>query len=82
MPVYEYKGLNKVNPTALLLSAAMMLEHLNEKDAARRMDQAIAEVIREGKHVTYDLKDDHHDPSAVGTREMGEAIAARVKALR
>ena len=70
----KYKGMNKVNPTALILSGAMMLEYLDEKDAARRLEQAVAAVIAEGKDVTYDLKADRDDPSAVGTREMGRAI--------
>ncbi|MCX5671261.1 MAG: isocitrate/isopropylmalate family dehydrogenase, partial [Planctomycetota bacterium] len=49
-------------------------EYLDEKDAARRLEQAVAAVIAEGKDVTYDLKADRDDPSAVGTREMGQAI--------
>jgi len=70
----KYKGLNKVNPTALILSGALMLEHLGEKDAAARLERAVAAVIAEGKAVTYDLKPDRDDPTAVGTREMGRAI--------
>src|ERR671919_1073402 len=66
----KYKGLNKVNPTALILSGMLMLEHLGEADAARRLENAVAAVIAEGKHVTYDLKADRNDPTAVGTREM------------
>ncbi|MCX5684936.1 MAG: isocitrate/isopropylmalate family dehydrogenase, partial [Planctomycetota bacterium] len=69
-----YKGLNKVNPTAVILSGALMLEHLGEKEAARRLEQAVAAVIAEGKYVTYDLKPSRDDPTAVGTREMGQAI--------
>ena len=75
----KYKGLNKVNPTALILSGALMLEHLGEKDAARRLEQAVAATIAEGKCVTYDLKPNRDDPTAVGTREMGQAI---IRALR
>jgi isocitrate dehydrogenase (NAD+) len=70
----KYKGQNKVNPTAVILSGALMLEHLGEKQAARRLEQAIAAVIAEGKFVTYDLKPSRDDPTAVGTREMGQAI--------
>jgi len=51
----KYKGQNKVNPTALLLSAKLMLEHLGEIEAAKKLENAIAEVIKEGKVVTYDL---------------------------
>jgi isocitrate dehydrogenase (NAD+) len=70
----KYKGQNKVNPTAVILSGALMLEHLGEKEAARRLEQAVAAVIAEGKFVTYDLKPSRDDPTAVGTREMGQAI--------
>src|SRR4029077_10379577 len=54
----KYKGLNKVNPTAMLLSGALMLEHLGEIESSKRLEAAIAKVIREGKHVTYDMKAD------------------------
>jgi isocitrate dehydrogenase (NAD+) len=74
----KYKGLNKVNPTALILSGVLMLKHLNENDAAARLEQAVADVIAEGKYVTYDLKPDRNDPTAVGTREMAEAICRRL----
>ncbi|MGA2061728.1 MAG: isocitrate/isopropylmalate dehydrogenase family protein [Thermoguttaceae bacterium] len=70
----KYKGLNKVNPTALILSAMLMLRHLNEIAAADRLEAAVAAVIAEGKHVTYDMKADRNDPTAVGTREMADAI--------
>ena len=70
----KYKGLNKVNPTAVILSGALMLEHLGETEAARRLEQAVAAVIAAGKSVTYDLKPSRDDPTAVGTREMGQAI--------
>ena len=70
----KYKGQNKVNPTAMLLSGMLMLRHLGELEAADRLEAAISKVIAAGKDVTYDLKDDRNDPSAVGTREMGEAI--------
>ena len=75
----KYKGLNKVNPTALILSAVLMLEFLGEIDAARRLQHAVAETIAEGRFVTYDLKPNRDDPTAVGTREMGQAI---IRALR
>ena len=70
----KYKGLNKVNPTALILSGALMLEHLGQREAARRLEAAVAAVIAEGQFVTYDLKPGRDDPTAVGTREMGQAI--------
>lgn len=74
----KYKGLNKVNPTALILSGMLMLRHLGEKDAANRLEKAVADVIREGKDVTYDLKADRNDPTAVGTKEMAAAICKKL----
>ncbi len=70
----KYKGLNKVNPTALMLSGVYMLRHLGEHDAAQRMEDAIAEVIRKGERVTYDLKPTRDDPTAVGTTEFADAV--------
>ena len=78
----RYKGQNKVNPTAFILSGMLMLRHLGEREAADRLERAAAEVIAEGKDVTYDLKPRRDDPTAVGTREMGEAIAKRARAFR
>ncbi|NLY92017.1 MAG: isocitrate/isopropylmalate dehydrogenase family protein [Firmicutes bacterium] len=75
----KYKGLNKVNPCAMILSGVLMLRHLGETDAADRLEQAVAAVIREGKAVTYDLKTDRNDPTAVGTSEMADAIIAKLK---
>src|SRR5262249_28271917 len=66
----KYKGQNKVNPTALILSGMLMLKYLGEADAADRLEKAVADVIAEGKFVTYDLKANRNDPTAVGTREM------------
>ena len=77
----KYKGQNKVNPTALILSAKLMLEYLGEAKAAAKLEQAVAEIIEEGKDVTYDMKADRNDPSAVGTQEMAEAICRRIQQL-
>jgi len=74
----KYKGQNKVNPTALILSGMLMLRHLGEMEAADRLEQAVAAVIAEGKDVTYDLKPHRDDPTAVGTQEMAEAICAKI----
>ncbi len=74
----KYAGQNKVNPTALILSGVLMLRHIGEREAADRVERATAAVIAEGKNVTYDLKPTRDDPTAVGTREMGEAIVARL----
>jgi isocitrate dehydrogenase (NAD+) len=68
----KYKGQDKVDPTALLLSGVLMLEHLGEGEAARRAYEAVAAVIGEGKTVTYDLG------GTAGTQEMAAAVAARI----
>ena len=70
----KYTGMNKVNPTANILSGMLMLRHLGEVEAAERIQAAVASVIEEGKNVTYDLKPTRDDPTAVGTQEMAEAI--------
>lgn len=75
----KYKGQNKVNPTALILSGMLMLRHLGENAAAQRLEDAVAAVILEGKDVTYDLKADRNDPTAVGTKEMAQAICKKLK---
>ncbi|MHB0857423.1 MAG: isocitrate/isopropylmalate dehydrogenase family protein [Anaerolineae bacterium] len=72
----KYTGQNKVNPTATIRSGAMMLRFLGELDAAERIERSVTEVIAQGRHVTYDLKTDRNDPTAVGTREMTDAIIA------
>ena len=74
----KYKGQNKVNPTALMLSGVLMLRHLDEGDAADRMENAIAEVIRKGEKVTYDLKPSRDDPTAVGTSEFADAVIEEI----
>ena len=68
----KYEGLNKVNPTALILSGALMLRHLGEKERAIRIEDAVKAVISEGKSVTYDLGGE------AGTKEMTEAIIAKL----
>jgi isocitrate dehydrogenase (NAD+) len=70
----KYKGQNKVNPTALMLSGVLMLRHLDERESADRLERAIAELIRKGEKVTYDLKPSRDDPSAVGTSEFAVAV--------
>jgi isocitrate dehydrogenase (NAD+) len=75
----KYKGKNKVNPMALMLSGMMLLRHIDERDAADRLEGAIADVIREGKSVTYDMKPSRDDPSAVGTSDVADAIIAKME---
>jgi isocitrate dehydrogenase (NAD+) len=76
----KYKGQNKVNPTAMILSGKLMLEHLGEADAAERLESAVAAVIAEGERVTYDMKADRNDPTAVGTAEYADAIIEKLEA--
>lgn len=75
----KYKGLNKVNPLAMMLSGVMMLRHLGEMLAAERLERAIAEIIREGKDVTYDMKAFPDDPSAASTSGVADAIIKKIK---
>jgi isocitrate dehydrogenase (NAD+) len=70
----KYTGQNKVNPSALILSGMLMLRHLGETEAADRLENAVAKVVKEGKDVTYDMKPTREDPTAVGTQEMADAI--------
>jgi isocitrate dehydrogenase (NAD+) len=69
----DIAGKNKANPMAVILSAAMLLEHVDEKEAAKRVRAAVNEVLREGKHLTGDLG------GRAGTTEVAEAIAARLQ---
>jgi isocitrate dehydrogenase (NAD+) len=75
----KYKGQNRVNPTAMILSGRLMLEHLGERDAAERLESAVASVIAEGRHVTYDMKPSRDDPTAVGTSEYADAIIEKLQ---
>jgi isocitrate dehydrogenase (NAD+) len=70
----KYAGQDKANPTALILSGALMLRHLGELGAADRVERAVRDVIAQGATVTYDLG------GSAGTREFGRAVAARVAA--
>jgi isocitrate dehydrogenase (NAD+) len=75
----KYAGQNKVNPAAMILSGVLLLEHLGERDAAKRLDDAVAHILREGRAVTYDLKPSRSDPTAVGTSQMADAIIAAMQ---
>ena len=74
----KYKGQNKVNPTALMLSGVLMLRHLGEREAADRLERAIAAVIERGEKVTYDLKPTRDDPTAVGTSQFADAVIEEI----
>lgn len=75
----RYAGLNKANPMAMMLSGVLMLHHLNEREAATRLETAIAHVIAEGRSVTYDMKADRDDPTAVGTSHVADAVVAALQ---
>jgi isocitrate dehydrogenase (NAD+) len=75
----KYAGQDKVNPVAVILSGMLMLRQLNEEKAADRLEKAVAAVILEGKQVTYDMKADRNDPTAVGTQKMADAIIAKMR---
>ena len=75
----KYAGQNKVNPVATILSGVLLLRHIGETKAADRLEWAVAEILREGRSVTYDLKANRGDSSGVGTREMAEAIIQKMR---
>ena len=70
----KYAGKDVANPTALILSAALMLRHLGETDAAERVERAVRDVIAEGRTVPRDLG------GQAGTKAYGAAVAERVAA--
>jgi isocitrate dehydrogenase (NAD+) len=74
----KYKGLNKVNPLAMILSGMMMLRHLGEFTAAERLETAIASVVEDGRYVTYDMKPSPDDPTAVTTSQFADAIIGKL----
>ena len=76
----KYAGQNKVNPMAMMLSGVLMLQHLEELEAADRLEAAIAAVIKDGKFVTYDMKPSREDPTAVGTAQVADAVIANMEA--
>jgi isocitrate dehydrogenase (NAD+) len=75
----KYTGKNKVNPMAMMFSGMLMLRYLEERDAADRLERALADVIREGKSVTYDMKPERDDPTAVGTSQVADAVIEKLQ---
>jgi len=75
----RYRGMNKVNPIAMVLSGAMMLRHLGEGSAADRLEKAVALVIEEGNDVTYDMKPTPDDPTAATTLRVADAIMEKLR---
>jgi isocitrate dehydrogenase (NAD+) len=78
----KYAGMNKINPMAMMLSGVLMLRHLGETYAANMLEGAIAETIREGRFVTYDMKADRNDPTAVSTSQVADAIVTKLEKAR
>src|SRR5436305_4411940 len=76
----KHAGQNRVNPMAMMLSGMLMLRHLDERDAAERLESAIADVTRQGASVTYDMKPSRDDPTAVGTSDVADAIIDKMGA--
>lgn len=74
----RHAGQDRANPTAAMLSGAMMLRHLGESAAADRLERAIAAVIAEGRAVTYDLIRGRNGARAVGTAAMTSAVVAHL----
>jgi isocitrate dehydrogenase (NAD+) len=75
----KYAGQNKTNPMAMMFSGVLMLRHIGEADAAERLERALAAVIAEGRSVTYDMKPNRDDPTAVGTSQVAEAVAEKLQ---
>jgi isocitrate dehydrogenase (NAD+) len=73
-----HAGKNEANPSAMILSGAMMLRHLGELSAARAVEEAVARIIAAGERVTYDLRPDRDRAKAAGTSDMADAIAAEL----
>jgi isocitrate dehydrogenase (NAD+) len=74
----KYKGMNKVNPMAMMFSGMLMLRHLGEDEAGDRLEAALAAVIEEGRSVTYDMKPTRDDPTAVGTSQVADAVIEKL----
>jgi isocitrate dehydrogenase (NAD+) len=75
----RYAGQDKVNPFAMILSGMLMLRHIGEREAGDRLERAVAQVIRDGTKVTYDMKPKRDDPTAVGTRAAADAVIAALR---
>lgn len=75
----EFKGRNMLNPTALILSGVLMLKYINLNEAGKILEDAVKNVIKEGKYVTFDIAKD--TAKAVGTKEMTDAIIKEIERL-
>ena len=78
----QFRGSNRLNPVATILSGVLLMRHVDEEKAADRLEQAVAEVIAAGECVTFDLLDSPDDPRAASTQEMTDAIIHALQELR
>jgi isocitrate dehydrogenase (NAD+) len=75
-------GRDRANPAGVILSSSMMLRHLGEREAAARIEEAVAAVLADGRDVTPDLRAPGDERPAVGTRRMAEAVVERLRVAR
>ncbi len=75
----SHAGKNEANPVAMILSGALMLRHLGEREAAERVEVAVASVVADGAVVTYDLRADRDPSKAASTTQMADAIVAAMR---
>jgi len=78
----KYAGKNKVNPMAMILSGVMMLRYLGEVEIADRVEKAVAQIIAEGKNVTYDMKPNIPNAKVVGTSQVADAVIEKLRELK
>jgi isocitrate dehydrogenase (NAD+) len=74
----QLAGTNRANPMGVILSAAMMLRHIGEREAGDRVEAAVAELLAEGRHVTYDVRAPGDDRPAAGTFQVADEVVALV----
>jgi isocitrate dehydrogenase (NAD+) len=74
----DLAGTNRANPTGLLLSGAMLLRHLGEREAGDRLEAALADVLADGTSVTRDLRSGDDDRPTAGTIQMADAVISRL----
>ena len=77
----RYAGQNRANPMAMMLSGVLLLRHIGERDAGDRLERAIARVIADGRSLTYDMKPDRNDPTAVGTSQVADAVVVALQEM-
>jgi isocitrate dehydrogenase (NAD+) len=78
----RYAGKNVANPMAMMFSGVLMLRRLGELEAAARLERGLAAVIARGDSVTYDMKPQRDDPTAVGTSQVADAVIAEMEQPR